>query len=104
MPTTKFVMPLQDRHLQDEAASGNALSRFLRLIHFSHTIFALPFALGALVVAANGLPSARTLLLVLVCMVSARPSAMLFNRFVRWSLHQRNPPTGSRTLFLSKPA
>ncbi len=97
-------MPSQDRHRQIEAPSGNALSRFLRLIRFSHTIFALPFALGALVVAANGLPSARTLLLVLVCMVSARTAAMLFNRFVDWSLDQRNPRTASRYLLLSKPA
>lgn len=80
----------------------NALSRFLRLIRFSHTIFALPFALGALVVAANGLPSTRTLLLVLVCMVSARTAAMLFNRFVDWSLDQRNPRTASRHLLLSR--
>src|SRR3989475_8742533 len=97
-------MPSPDRHRQIEAPSGNALSRFLRLIRFSHTIFALPFALGALVVAANGLPSARTLLLVLVCMVSARTAAMLFNRFVDWSLDQRNPRTASRHLLLSKSA
>src|SRR5207237_8067342 len=80
------------------------LERFLRLIRFSHTIFALPFALGALVLAANGLPSARPLLLVLVCMVSARTAAMLFNRFVDWSLDQRNPRTASRHLLLSKSA
>ncbi len=97
-------MPSQDQHRQIEAPSGNAFSRFLQLIRFSHTIFALPFALGALVVAANGLPSARTLLLVLVCMVSARTAAMLFNRFVDWALDQRNPRTASRHLLLSKPA
>jgi len=95
---------LEDRHLGGEIRSGNALERFLRLIRFSHTVFALPFAFGALVVAANGLPSARTLLLVLVCMVSARTAAMLFNRFVDWSLDQRNPRTASRHLLLSKSA
>ena len=95
-------MLLQDPHLQDEALSGNALERFLRLIRFSHTIFALPFALGALLVAANGMPSSRTLLLVLVCMVCARTAAMLFNRFVDWSLDQRNPRTASRHLLLPK--
>ena len=95
-------MNLEDRHLRGETSSGNALERFLRLIRFSHTIFALPFALGALVVAANGLPSGRTLLLVLVCMVCARTAAMLFNRFVDWSLDQRNPRTASRHLLLPK--
>jgi len=93
---------LEDRHLQDEAPPGDALSRFLRLIRFSHTIFALPFALGALVVAANGLPSVRTLVLVIVCMVCARTAAMLFNRFVDWSLDQRNPRTAARHLLLPK--
>src|SRR5436189_1820790 len=80
------------------------LSRFFRLIRFSHTIFALPFALGALVVAANGWPSLRILLLVLLCMVFARTAAMLFNRLVDWSLDQRNPRTASRHLLISKPA
>jgi 4-hydroxybenzoate polyprenyltransferase len=83
---------------------GGPVGRFLRLIRFSHTIFALPFALGALVVAANGLPSLRTFLLVIVCMVLARTAAMLFNRLVDWSLDQRNPRTASRHLLVSKSA
>ncbi len=95
-------MAPQDRHHQEEVAVGTGLSRFLRLIRFSHTVFALPFALGALVVAANGRPSNRTLLLVLTCMVCARTAAMLFNRFVDWSLDQRNPRTATRHLLLPK--
>src|SRR6266481_379868 len=86
----------------DEIGFGGPLSRFLRLIRFSHTIFALPFALGALVVAANGWPSLRILALVIVCMVFARTAAMLFNRVVDWSLDQRNPRTDSRHLLVSK--
>ena len=84
--------------------AAGPVGRFLRLIRFSHTIFALPFALGALVVAANGLPSLRTFLLVVVCMIFARTAAMLFNRLVDWSLDQRNPRTASRHLLVSKPA
>src|SRR5213083_962605 len=79
-----------------------AVSRFLQLIRFSHTIFALPFALGALIVAANGCPSLRILVLVVVCMVFARTAAMLFNRLIDWSLDQRNPRTASRHLLVSK--
>lgn len=97
-------MTAQGRHLGIEAPASSAVERFLRLIRFSHTVFALPFALGALLVAANGLPSARTFFLVLVCMVSARTAALLFNRFVDWSLDQRNPRTASRHLLLSRPA
>src|SRR5438477_10168401 len=83
---------------------GGPIARFLRLIRFSHTIFALPFALGALIVAANGWPSLRILLLVVICMVFARTAAMLFNRLVDWSLDQRNPRTASRHLLVSKAA
>jgi 4-hydroxybenzoate polyprenyltransferase len=86
----------------EEIGFGGPLSRFLRLIRFSHTIFALPFALGALIVAANGWPSLRILILVVVCMVLARTAAMLFNRVVDWSLDQRNPRTASRHLLISK--
>lgn len=92
------------RQKQAADESGGSLIRFLRLIRFSHTIFALPFALGALIVAANGRPPIRTFLLVLACMVLARTAAMLFNRLVDWSLDQRNPRTASRHLLVSKPA
>ncbi|HEV2046944.1 MAG TPA: UbiA-like polyprenyltransferase [Chthoniobacterales bacterium] len=96
-------MNAQDRQLEP-ALSENSVARFFRLIRFSHTVFALPFALGALVVAANGWPSTRILLLVLVCMVCARTAAMLFNRLVDWSLDQRNPRTASRHLLVRKSA
>src|SRR5436189_6308480 len=82
--------------------AGEAVSRFLQLIRFSHTIFALPFALGALIVAANGWPSLRVLVFVVVCTVFARTAAMLFNRLIDWSLDQRNPRTASRHLLISK--
>src|SRR5947208_12771361 len=81
----------------------NALTRFLRLIRFSHTIFALPFALGALLVATNGRPSPRLLSLVVACMVLARTAAMLFNRVVDWSIDQRNPRTAERHQLVSRP-
>jgi 4-hydroxybenzoate polyprenyltransferase len=77
-------------------ARGNAVTRFLELIRFSHTIFALPFALGALLVAANGRPTMRTVMLVVVCMVLARTAAMLFNRVADWQIDQRNPRTANR--------
>ena len=83
--------------------AGNALARFLQLIRFSHTIFALPFALGALFVAGGGWPSARILALVLACMVLARTAAMLFNRLADWSLDQRNPRTAVRHLLVPRP-
>jgi 4-hydroxybenzoate polyprenyltransferase len=86
-----------------ETLPENAVARFLRLIRFSHTIFALPFALGALLVAANGHPSTRILLLVTACMILARTAAMLFNRLADWSIDQRNPRTATRHLLVNKP-
>ena len=83
---------------------SNAFTRFLQLIRFSHTIFALPFALGALLVAANGRPSLRVLALVLLCMVLARTAAMLFNRVVDWSIDQKNLRTANRHRLLNRPA
>jgi 4-hydroxybenzoate polyprenyltransferase len=80
----------------------NAVARFLRVIRFSHTIFALPFALGALLVAGNGRPTVRVLVLVLICMVLARTSAMLFNRLVDWAIDQKNPRTAARHQLVSK--
>src|SRR5438876_9772010 len=91
-----------ERSTAEGIGLGGPVSLLLRLIRFSHTVFALPFALGALVVAANGLPSLRTFLLVVLCMVLARTAAMLFNRLVDWSLDQRNPRTASRHLLISK--
>ena len=98
MPLVDF----KDRRGEANIGPNGPLARFLRLIRFSHTVFALPFALGALVVAANGRPSLRTLSLVVICMVFARTAAMLFNRLVDWSLDQRNPRTASRHLLVPK--
>ena len=95
-------MSSRDQRFDSETPSTSAIARFLTLIRFSHTVFALPFALGALVVAANGMPSLRVLILVLLCMVCARTAAMLFNRWVDWSVDQRNPRTAARHLLLSK--
>ena len=85
------------------AAKANVITRFLRLIRFSHTIFALPFALGALLVAANGRPTFRVFVLVVICMVLARTAAMLFNRLSDWSIDQKNPRTAARHRLLAKP-
>jgi 4-hydroxybenzoate polyprenyltransferase len=97
-------MYLQNRQAETGSILRGPVARFLRLIRFSHTIFALPFALGALIVSANGRPSPRILFLVLTCMACARTAAMLFNRLVDWSLDQHNPRTAARHLLLSKPA
>jgi len=70
----------------------------LEMIKWEHSIFALPFALTATILAAQGLPSARTLLWILVAMVSARSSAMAFNRWADAELDATNPRTQMRAI------
>jgi 4-hydroxybenzoate polyprenyltransferase len=76
--------------------------RTLRFIRFSHTVFALPFALGSMLVAAHGLPPLRTVGLVVLAMVCARTAAMTFNRLADWKLDQRNPRTAARHTLISR--
>jgi 4-hydroxybenzoate polyprenyltransferase len=78
------------------------ISRFLSFIRFSHTIFALPFALGSMFVAAHGLPSFRIFALVVLAMVFARTAAMTFNRLTDWEIDKRNPRTAGRHKLVSK--
>ncbi len=70
--------------------------RLLELIKFSHTVFALPFALIAMLVAARGMPSWKCFGWILLCMVSARTAAMAFNRFADWDSDRLNPRTAQR--------
>ncbi len=69
----------------------------LELIKFSHSVFALPFALASMFVAARGVPSLWTLLWILWCLVSARTAAMAFNRWADWDHDQFNPRTRRRS-------
>ncbi len=70
-------------------------------IKFSHTVFALPFALASMTVAARehrGWPGLRIFGLVLAAMVCARTCAMAFNRIVDRRFDQANPRTAMRHL------
>jgi 4-hydroxybenzoate polyprenyltransferase len=68
------------------------------LVKFSHTVFALPFALVAYFLATNGRLEPRTLFWVLVCLVTARTAAMAFNRLADEPFDQKNPRTQGRHL------
>ena len=88
--------------------AGAAVGRFsgaarqlrvtLEMIKFSHTLFALPFALLSAVLAGGGIPDAATLAKILVAMVGARSAAMANNRRVDRELDAANPRTASRAL------
>jgi len=77
------------------------LQRWGSFVRFSHTVFALPFALAAMVVAARqnrGWPGWRTFGLILAAMVTARTCAMAFNRIVDRKFDALNPRTANRHL------
>lgn len=76
---------------------------YLSLIKFSHTIFALPFALigYALAIKETTLTTefkVKLLSLVVLCMVFARSAAMAFNRFIDRKIDAKNPRTATREI------
>ena len=79
------------------------IQRILKFIRFSHTVFALPFAAGSMIVAAHGFPSLRIVLLILLAMVFARTAAMAFNRVADWEIDKENPRTAGRHKLVSQP-
>jgi 4-hydroxybenzoate polyprenyltransferase len=77
------------------------IKKWASFVRFSHTVFALPFALAAMLVAARdhrGWPGWRVFGLILVAMVCARTCAMAFNRIVDRKFDALNPRTKNRHL------
>jgi 4-hydroxybenzoate polyprenyltransferase len=70
----------------------------LEMIKFEHTLFALPFALMGMLLAAGGVPAGRIMLWIVVAMVGARSAAMGWNRLVDREIDAANPRTASRAL------
>jgi 4-hydroxybenzoate polyprenyltransferase len=80
---------------------SGAVRKWGGFVKFSHTVFALPFALAAMVVAARdqrGWPGWKTFALILAAMVCARTCAMSFNRIVDREFDKANPRTNTRHL------
>jgi 4-hydroxybenzoate polyprenyltransferase len=77
------------------------INKWGSFVRFSHTVFALPFALAAMLVAARddrGWPGWRVFGLILAAMVCARTCAMAFNRIVDRKFDALNPRTKNRHL------
>jgi 4-hydroxybenzoate polyprenyltransferase len=83
------------------SAITTGISRYFSLIKFSHTIFAMPFALTGFFIAASqddyGF-SLRVMTLVVLCMIFARSAAMAFNRFIDRKYDSLNPRTSVREI------
>ncbi len=77
------------------------MKNYLSLIKFSHTVFALPFALLGFFLAVQhtgGQVPLKLFVLVLLCMVFARSAAMAFNRYLDRDVDERNPRTAMREI------
>ncbi len=76
------------------------------MIKFSHSVFALPFALMATFLAGRnmpgGLPTAGQVALIVACMVAARSFAMTFNRIADAAIDARNPRTAGRPILTGR--
>lgn len=84
------------------AARPPFLQRLGTFIRFSHTVFALPFALISMLVAGEGRVTSRAFGWILLSAAAARTVAMCFNRLVDWEIDKRNPRTEGRHKLVSK--
>jgi 4-hydroxybenzoate polyprenyltransferase len=72
------------------------VKNYLSLIKFSHTIFALPFAIiGFALASTESAFNPTTLIFIILCMVFARSSAMAFNRYIDREIDLKNPRTAT---------
>lgn len=71
---------------------------FASLVKLSHSVFALPFAVLSMLLAADGRPTARQVALVVLAVVAARTAAMAYNRWADRDVDGRNPRTGTREI------
>jgi 4-hydroxybenzoate polyprenyltransferase len=80
------------------ATAASYPRRFVSLVKFEHTIFALPFAYVGALLAVGGVPSVHDVLWITVAMVGARSLAMGLNRLIDAGIDARNPRTAAREL------
>ncbi len=88
-------------HLPSDRTVLTVLKKWASFVRLSHTVFALPFALASMLVAAreqHGWPGIAIFCWILVAMVSARTCAMAFNRIVDRRFDAMNPRTAQRHL------
>ena len=74
------------------------ITYYLRLIKFSHSVFALPFAFTSALIAANGIPTFSQIFWITVAMVGGRTGAMGMNRIIDRKIDALNPRTKNREL------
>ena len=81
-----------------QAKNSRGLKTYLSFVKFEHTLFALPFAYGGMLLAADGWPGFVTFLWITLAMVGARTASMALNRVIDAELDARNPRTKVREI------
>jgi 4-hydroxybenzoate polyprenyltransferase len=102
--TTK--LEIRNSKLAEHPASEFRVSSFgfrpllltLRMIKFEHSLFALPFAFIGALLAAQGWPTSKQILWIVIAMVAGRSAAMAFNRIADRTYDTQNPRTAGREL------
>ena len=74
------------------------IAHYLRMIRFSHSVFALPFAFTGALIAASGIPTPRTIFWITLAMIGARSGAMGMNRIIDREIDRENPRTSYREI------
>ena len=83
---------------QSHSKNSKGLKTYLSFVKFEHTLFALPFAYGGMLLAANGWPGFMTFLWITLAMVGARTASMALNRVIDAEVDARNPRTKAREI------
>lgn len=76
----------------------SGVAAYFSLVKFSHSVFAMPFALMGAWLAARGLPAPERLVWIVIALVAARTAAMGFNRLIDRDHDARNPRTAQREI------
>lgn len=80
------------------ATSSKSFKTYLEFVKFEHTLFALPFAYGGMLLAANGWPGWTTFFWITLAMIGARTASMALNRVTDATIDAKNPRTANREI------
>lgn len=76
----------------------NSFSQIIHLVKLQHALFALPFTLSSMFLAAQGFPSTKITILIIIAFMSARSFGMAMNRLIDKEIDAKNPRTEHRLM------
>ncbi|MGL4612023.1 MAG: UbiA-like polyprenyltransferase [Trueperaceae bacterium] len=80
------------------STSRKSFKTYLEFVKFEHTLFALPFAYGGMLLAADGWPGWTTFFWITLAMIGARTASMALNRVTDAAIDAHNPRTANREI------